>query len=144
MGIFDVDGSGTIDSKELEGLIQMIIPNPHPMLVQEMVTELDTNKDGEVDLWEFCVHMQKRTEGITTSDLKMELDAAFQLIQEDADGNVDEAEIKRMMQDPHTGAALTDAELNEFLDDLETRGMGVRGGKKISLRALRLHPCYQA
>ena len=50
--IFDVDGSGTIDSKELEGLIQMIIPNPHPMLVQEMVAELDTNKDGEVDLWE--------------------------------------------------------------------------------------------
>ena len=50
--IFDEDGSGTISAKELEGLVQMLVPNPHPGLVLDMVRELDQNGDGEIDLWE--------------------------------------------------------------------------------------------
>ena len=58
--IFDADGSGSIDAKELEGLVQMLVPNPTPGLVKDMMRELDSNSDGEIDLWEFCVHMQVR------------------------------------------------------------------------------------
>ena len=51
----------------------MLVPNPLPTLVAEMIAELDINRDGEVDLWEFCVHMQKRAEGITRTDLDQEV-----------------------------------------------------------------------
>ena len=40
-----------------------------------MVSDLDVNGDGEVDIWEFSVHMQKRMEGVTAADVKYELDA---------------------------------------------------------------------
>ena len=60
--IFDVDGSGAISSKELRPLVQMAVRNPSPELVDDMVASLDINKDGEVDLWEFCVAMQKRAQ----------------------------------------------------------------------------------
>ena len=32
----------------------MIVPNPNPLLVAEMVRELDIDSDGEIDLWELC------------------------------------------------------------------------------------------
>ena len=60
-------------AQELKGLVEMLVPNPLPTLVAEMIAELDINRDGEVDLWEFCVHMQKRAEGITLTDLEQEV-----------------------------------------------------------------------
>jgi len=140
--IFDEDGSGTISAKELEGLVQMVYPNPNPLLVNEMVRELDMNSDGEIDLWEFCVHMQKRSEGLTRSDLEMELDMAFGLFVADDDGMIDEAELRRLFVQTATGAALTEAELQAMVDDLASRSLDVRGGKKISLQSLRQHPIY--
>ena len=38
--IFDQDGSGSIDAKELEGLVQMLVPNPAPTIVREMIAEV--------------------------------------------------------------------------------------------------------
>jgi len=140
--IFDADGSGAIDSKELGGLIQMIVPNPHPQMVAEMVRDLDANKDGEIDLWEFCVHMQKRSEGLTRSELDMEMDAAFDLFKADENQMIDEAELRRIMQDKHTGAALTEQEYGEFVRDLEMHGLSFANGAKITLQQLRSHPCY--
>jgi len=141
--IFDADGSGSISSTELEGLVKMLVPNPSPHIVQEMVRELDMNSDGEIDLWEFCVHMQKRSEGLTRIDLESELDAAFGLFERDANGDIGERELRRLLMDTSTSAALREDELQAMLDDLASRGLDVRGGRRISLRSLRQHPCYQ-
>ena len=45
--IFDADASGTISAQELEGLIQMLMPNPLPTLVKEIAAELDRSP-GEI------------------------------------------------------------------------------------------------
>ena len=87
----------------------MIVPNPHPQLVKQMVKELDMNADGEIDLWEFCVHMQKRTDGLTKADLDQELDAAFQMFRPDAHGNINEAELRRVLMEPEMGTPLDEA-----------------------------------
>jgi len=140
--IFDEDGSGSISVKELKGLVEMLVPNPLPTLVAEMIAELDINRDGEVDLWEFCVHMQKRAEGITRTDLEQEVDMAFKLFNADADGQTSEEILRRVMTNASTGVGLSDGEFQELLDDLSSRGIR-RADGAIDLRALRAHPCYE-
>jgi len=143
--IFDQDGSGSIDAKELEGLVQMLVPNPAPTIVREMIAELDMDRDGEIDLWEFCVHMQKRTDGLTKADLDADMDYAFGLFEPGEDGCVDENELRRVLQNPHTGAALAEEELQEMFAELEVAGCGLKSnGGRIPLTALRKHPCFDA
>ena len=142
--IFDKDGSGAIDAKELEGLVQMLAPNPAPTIVKEMMRELDMDSDGEIDLWEFCVHMQKRTEGLTKADLQAEIEFAFGLFEPDKTGCIDEAELRRVLQNPHTGAALAEEELQALIQDLDKLGCGFSAnGGRVSLHVLRQHPCFQ-
>jgi len=138
--IFDVDGSGSIEAKELRPLVQMVVPNPNPKIVEDMVASLDINQDGEVDLWEFCVAIQKRSEGLSEADLALEIDEAFRLFDDNGDGWVDEAELRRIMQDPHTGSSLSEDEFMFFLDDLERHQMFIRNGGKLKLAVLRQHP----
>jgi len=142
--IFDQDGSGTIDAKELEGLVKMLVPNPSPTIIAEMIQEFDMDSDGEIDLWEFCVHMQKRQEGLTKADIETELDYAFGLFEPSADGSLDEAELRRVLQNPHTGAALEEAEMQEMLAELNASGCGpAANGGRIPFHKLRHHPCFQ-
>lgn len=140
--IFDEDGSGSISVKELKGLVEMLVPNPLPTLVAEMIAELDINRDGEVDLWEFCVHMQKRAEGITLTDLEQEVDMAFKLFSADAAGHASEEELRRVMTNAGTGVGLSAGEFEDLLNDLSNRGIR-RADGAIDLRALRAHPCYE-
>jgi Ca2+-binding EF-hand superfamily protein len=97
-------------------------------------------QDGEVDLWEFCVAIQKRSEGLSEADLALEIDEAFRLFDDNGDGWVDEAELRRIMQDPHTGSSLSEDEFMFFLDDLERHQMFIRNGGKLKLAVLRQHP----
>lgn len=128
----------------------MLVPNPHPMLVKEIAQELDLDKDGEIDLWEFCVHMQKREDGITKADLETELDFAFSLFDADPTGHIDLAEIRRLMQNKHTGCPLGDPEMEALIDDLDARfgglvvGGSLRDGGKVPVKELRAHPCFAA
>ena len=57
--------------------------------MRDFIRDLDTNQDGEIDLWEFCVHLQKSAEGTTRADLMAEIDTAFsELFRADEDGKV--------------------------------------------------------
>ena len=95
----------------------------------------DRPNDWQVDLWEFCVHMQKRSEGLTAADLNLEIEQAFMLFRPDEDGCVDEKEMRRLLVEHKTAAQLDEAEFLDFLEDIAMRGMGdVRNGGKINLR----------
>ena len=137
--IFDVDGSGSIDAKELRPVVEMVMPNHDQVVLDEMVASLDINKDGEVDLWEFCVAIQKRTEGISEADMKMEMDEAFNLFNSSefgglGDGSVGEEQIRRIMQcAAGTRKQLTDDELESMLVELDKSNLSVRNGATIKL-----------
>ena len=50
-----------------------------------MLVELDINGDGGVDLWEFCVYLQKGRDARAKDESNWELDQAFQLFRPDED-----------------------------------------------------------
>lgn len=51
--IFDMDGSGKIDSRELQRVMMNVGEPVSWSDVQQVVTELDRNGDGAIDLQEF-------------------------------------------------------------------------------------------
>jgi len=134
---FDQDGSGSISMAELENVITMTHPLPTPGVVEQMVKELDTNEDGEVDIWEFSIHMQKRTEGVTPSDVAYEIDAAFSLFMVTDEGFVTRDDAKSLLTVGPT--ALSEDEFARFAVE-----MGFRDGvDQVPLSRLRDHPCWR-
>jgi len=127
------------------------------------VTSLDINQDGEIDLWEFCIAIQRRHEGISFADVEAEIDAAFQLwgngdglvgqlaLQkwahgEIAEGNDDvtvgQAELHEVMCGSG-GSVLSEEEFADMLADMDRRGMSVSSGKRVRLAELRKHPSFR-
>tara|TARA_B100000780_G_scaffold90251_1_gene62347 strand:+ start:226 stop:438 length:213 start_codon:yes stop_codon:yes gene_type:complete len=53
--------------------------------LETMLVELDINGDGGVDLWEFCVYLQKGRDTRAEDESNWELDQAFQLFGPDED-----------------------------------------------------------
>mmetsp|Transcript_28431 Transcript_28431/g.40017 ORF Transcript_28431/g.40017 Transcript_28431/m.40017 type:complete len:152 (+) Transcript_28431:71-526(+) len=57
-GVFDTDGSGSIDRTELKRLMKKLGQNLHENELDAMMEEVDTNKDGEISFAEFKAMMQ--------------------------------------------------------------------------------------
>ena len=113
------------------------------LAVRDFLAGLDINNDGEIDLWEFCVHLQKCAMGTSRADLEAELDAAFELFEADANGQIGLDEISRVMRLPNSGQELTAAEVQELIGDLGKESAAkLNAGGKVDLNALRGHPCY--
>jgi Ca2+-binding EF-hand superfamily protein len=111
--------------------------------VRDFLAGLDINNDGEIDLWEFCVHLQKCAMGTSRADLEAELDAAFELFDADANGQIGLDEISRVMRLPNSGQELTAVEVQELIGDLGKESAAkLNAGGKVDLSALRGHPCY--
>jgi len=137
---FDSDGSGQISAEELGDLLALLEPGMSAKHdIERMMAQLDMNKDGVVDLWEFCVHMRLERERMSAEDAAYEVDLAFQLFCVDEQGRVSAEELRRWFTLQSTGSGLSEDEFREMLTDL-----GIREGGSIALTALRAHPSFSA
>ena len=156
--IFDIDGSGAIDAHELRPMVEKAAlargEAIDPDIVDDMVKSLDLNKDGEVDLWEFCVAYQKKVEGISLKDKNEEMDLAFNLILNTrGDGRIGEEELRNAftcMGEPtpkpeslrdksaRKAGRLSEEDFQSLLADLDKWNLSVRDGRTVSLVRSRL------
>ena len=58
--MFDVDGSGAIDAKELKQVMQNLGMNPTEEEVNRMMQEADEDDSGEIEFAEFAILMGKK------------------------------------------------------------------------------------
>merc|ERR1712189_164114 len=107
---FDKDGSGTISTKELLGVMRSMGQNPTEDELLALVMEVDINGDGTIDFDEFLGMMkQKAHEVDEDSDLK----EAFRIFDRDRNGYIDRKELKKVVS--MLGTMLTKEEVDEFM-----------------------------
>jgi len=116
---FDKDGSGTISTKELLGVMRSIGQNPTEDEILNHIVEYDINGDGTIDFDEFCEMMLKQSKDI---DQTVEIREAFKIFDRDGNGYIDAKELKDVVT--RMGECLTAEEADEFLQEADTNNDG--------------------
>ncbi|KAF0877685.1 CETN4 protein, partial [Crocuta crocuta] len=109
--LFDVDGSGTIDVKELKIAMQALGFEPKKEEIKKMIAEIDKEGIGTISFEDFLAIMT-----VKMSE-KEEILKAFKLFDDDDTGSITLNDIKRVAKE--LGENLTDDELQEMLDEAD-------------------------
>jgi len=116
---FDKDGSGSISTKELLGVMRSMGQNPTEDEVLELVMEVDLNGDGTIDFQEFLQMMKKKS---SEADQMEDLRDAFRMFDRNKDGYIDLIELRKVTS--LMGATLSSSEIQEFMKEADKDGNG--------------------
>lgn len=117
--LFDTDGSGTIDAKELNVAMRALGFEMTEEQITQMIADVDKDGSGAIDFDEF-VHMM--TDKMGERDTKEELMKAFRIIDQDENGKISASDIQRIAKD--LGESFTDREIQQMIDEADKDGDG--------------------
>jgi Ca2+-binding EF-hand superfamily protein len=118
--LFDTDGSGTIDIKELKVAMRALGFEPKKEELKRMYLEVDKSGTGKIDFNEFLELMTKK---MSEKDSREEIIKAFKLFDDDEKGAISFKNLKRVAKE--LGENLTDEEIQEMIDEADRDGNGV-------------------
>merc|ERR1712072_289344 len=117
--LFDTDGSGNIDAKELKVAMRALGFEPKKDEIKKMVNDLDRDGDGTVDFPEFLAMVSGK---LGEKDAKEQLLEGFALYDEEETGKINFANLKRVAEE--LGESMGDDELQEMIDEADRDGDG--------------------
>ncbi|KAG1838149.1 hypothetical protein DFJ58DRAFT_814683 [Suillus subalutaceus] len=117
--LFDIDGDGSITTKELGTVMRSIGQNPTEAELQDMINEVDADGNGTLDFTEFLTMMARK---MRDTDREDEIKEAFKVFDEDGNGYINPAELRHVMM--NLGEKLTEAEVNEMIREADIDGDG--------------------
>jgi len=116
--LFDMDGSGKIDAKELKVAMRALGFEPKKEEIKKMISGID-NGSGKIDFNDF---LQLMTAKMSEKDSHAEIMKAFRLFDEDDTGFITFANLKRVAKD--LGESMTDEELREMIEEADRSNSG--------------------
>ncbi|KAG9245407.1 calmodulin-like protein [Calycina marina] len=118
--LFDADGDGTISIKELQEVMKSLGQNPTETEIEDMINEVDSDRNGTIDFDEFCKMMTAPTKDV---DFEAEMKSAFAVFDHDGSGSISLDELRRVMKS--FGEILTDDELDTMIKEVDKDGDGM-------------------
>ena len=92
--LFDTDGSGTIDAKELKVAMRALGFEPKKEEIRKMIQDVDKDGSGVIDFPEFLTMMARK---MRDTDSEEEIKEAFRVFDKDGNGYISAAELKHVM-----------------------------------------------
>ena len=104
--LFDTDGSGSIDPRELRAAMQSLGFEAKNQTIYQMITDLDKNKNNNIDFEEFLDMMTAR---MSDRDTREDINKVFRLFDDDGTGTITIRNLRRVARE--LGETMTDEEL---------------------------------
>jgi len=113
---------GTIESHELKCVMARLGEVLTDKELADMMTALDTNRDGVIDFDEFVTMMKRRTKERMNEDPEIQLRSVFSKFDADNSGKIDRNEVRMIMK--KLDQTFTDEEINSIIDIADLDGDG--------------------
>merc|ERR1712086_832214 len=120
--LFDTDGSGTIDAKELKVAMRALGLDAKKDEIRRMINDIGKDGSGTIDFNEFLNMMTAR---MGDRDSREEIVKVFRLFDDDETGKISFKNPKRVAKE--LGENMTDDEIQEMIDEADRDGDGEIG-----------------
>merc|ERR1712166_891513 len=117
--LFDTDGSGNIDQKELKVAMRALGFEPKREEIKKMIADVDKDGSGVIEYPEF---MDMMTQKMAERDPREEMMKAFRLFDDDDTGKINFPNLRRVAKE--LGENMTDEEIQEMIDEADRDGDG--------------------
>ena len=117
--MFDKNKDGVITTKELANIMRSLNQDPTEEELNEMIEEVDLDKNGEVDFEEFITLMNRRSKEI---DIEEEVLNAFKIFDKEGNGLISITELRHIMMT--LGDQLSEEEIDDMLKEADSDGDG--------------------
>ena len=121
--LFDREGDGQIDAKELGNVLWSLGLQPSKEEVEQFQLDMDVNKSGTVDLEEFLLAMTKRIEEEENKD---EVEETFALLDKDGDGIISREDLALVLASLGERGTDRQRQLEVMMEEIRKWGCGVR------------------
>jgi len=117
--MFDKNKDGIITTKQLANVMRSLNQDPTEEELNEMIEEVDLDKNGEVDFEEFVTLMNRRSK---ETDIEEEVLNAFKVFDKDGNGLISNTELRHIMMT--LGDQLTEEEIDDMIREADSDGDG--------------------